>query len=121
MLKTVTKKKTHEKVKQKYLSLSKENDDVQEQELNETGNATNELEEAIILIHQYEDIIRTQKKKSIGFIGKCGQLSKKFKDTEQFFEKFGQGKSTIFFKISLYKFLKKHPKLKKSRLRSGCS
>ena len=55
---------------------------MQEQELNETGNTTNELEEAIILIHQYEDFIRTQKKKSIGFIGKCGQLSKKFKDTE---------------------------------------
>ena len=41
---------------------------------------------------------------------------KKFKDTEHFFDNVGQSGLTICFKISLYKFLKKYPLLKKSTL-----
>ena len=41
-----------------------------------------------------------------------------FKDTEHFFVNVGHSRSTVYFKILLYKFLKKYPLLKKSTLKS---
>ena len=59
-----------------------ENHDVEEKELNETANNISNSQEAIVIIHRYEDIVKTQNKKSIGCIGKQGGLLKNFKDTE---------------------------------------
>ena len=72
----------------------------------------------MVIIRRYEDIIKTQNKKAIGYIAKQGEILKKFKDTQNFFDNVGQSKSTIYFKISLYKFLKKYPLLKTSTLQS---
>ena len=116
VLKSVKKKKTLEKVKQELLNSLKENDEEEEPGLKETTNATSDPQEAILIICRYEDIIKTQNKKTIGYIGKQGQLLKKFKATGQFFENVGQSKSTIYCKISLYEFLKKYPAPKKSTL-----
>ena len=41
---------------------------------------------SLTLRKQYEDIIKTQNKKAIGYIGKQGELFKKFKDTKNFFD-----------------------------------
>ena len=41
-----------------------ENDDVEEQRLNETVNSVNKSQEAIFIIHRYEDIIKTPNKKA---------------------------------------------------------
>ena len=101
------------------LNSLQENDDVEEQGLNETGNNVNNSQEAILIIHRYEDIIKTQNKKAIGYIGQQGQLLKKFKDTEHFFDNVVQSRSTIYLKILLYKFLKKYLLLKKSTLQSS--
>ena len=57
-----------------------ENDNVEEQELNETANNVNNSQEAIVIIRHHEDIIKTQNKKAIGYIGKQGEVFKKFKD-----------------------------------------
>ena len=62
-----------------------ENDDVEEQRLNETASNVNNSQEAIKIINQYKNIIKTQNKKAIAYIGKQGELLKKFKDTENFF------------------------------------
>ena len=72
----------------------------------------------MVIIRRYEDIIKTQNKKAIGYIAKQGEILKNFKDTQNFFDNVGQSKSTIYFKISLYKFLKKYPLLKTSTLQS---
>ena len=72
----------------------------------------------MVIIRRYEDIIKTQNKKAIGYIAKQGEILKNFKDTQNFFDNVGQSKSTIYFKISLYKFLKKYPLLKRSTLQS---
>ena len=74
------------------------NDDVEEQGLNKTANNVKNSQETIHIINRYEDIIKTQNKKAIGYISKQGKLFKKFKDTENV----GQNRSTIYFKISLY-------------------
>ena len=84
-----------------------EDDYVEEQGLNETVNNVNNFREATKIINRYEDIIKTQIKKAVGYIGKQGELLKKFKDTENFFDNVGQSKSTIYFKISLDELLKK--------------
>lgn len=106
VLKSITKKKTNETVKQEFLNLLQENDDVEEQALNGTANNVNNSQEAILIIRHYEDIIRTQNKEAIGCIGKQEQLIRKFKDSEHFFGNVHQGRST-YFEILLYRFLKK--------------
>ena len=83
--KSITK---NEIVKRELLNSIQENDDVKEQGLNETVSSFNNSQEAVLIIHHYEDIIKTQNKKAIGYIGKQGKLFKKFKDTEHFYNKF---------------------------------
>ena len=119
VLKSVLKKKTHETMKQELLNSLKENDDEEEPSLKETTTATSDPQEAILIIHRYEDIIKTQNKKAISYTGKQGQLLEKFKAAGQFFENVGLCKSTIYCKISLYEFLKKCSALKKSTLSSN--
>ena len=43
---------------------------------------------SLTLRKQYKDIIKTQNKKPIGYVGKQKELLKKFKDTENFFDIF---------------------------------
>ena len=98
MSKSKTKNNTNEIIKRKFLNSLQRNDDVEEQGLNKTANNVNNSQETIHIINRYEDIIKTQNKKAIGYISKQGKLFKKFKDTENV----GQNRSTIYFKISLY-------------------
>ena len=114
-----TKKKTNETIKRELLSLSKENDDVEKQGLNETVNNVNNSQEAIFAICRYQDIIKTQNKKAIAHIAKRRQFLKRFKGTQNFFDNVGQSKSTMYFKNSLYEFLEKYPLLKISTLQSS--
>ena len=78
------------------------NDDIGKQGLNETANNVNNFQEAIPIINCCQDIINTQNKKSIEYIGKQGQLLKIFK----YFD----------FKTSLYKIMKKYSLVKNSTL-----
>ena len=74
----------------------------------------------MLIICCYEDIIKTQYKNAIEYIGKQEPLLKKCKDIEHFFDNVVQSRSTMYFKISLYKLLKKYPLLKKSTGQSSC-
>ena len=65
-------------LKQELLNSLQENDNVEEQELNETANNVNNSQEAIVMIRCYEGIIKMQNKKAKGYIGKQGELLKKF-------------------------------------------
>ena len=55
-------------------------------------------------------------RKIINIVGKQEELLKRFKDSNEFFDNIGLGRSNIYFKIGLYKFLCKYPKLKNSTL-----
>ena len=112
--KTIRKKKTNETIKQQLLSSLKQNDEIEDPGLDETGNKTNDPLKAVAITNRYTDISKTQNKRAIGYKGKQGQPIKKFRDTVQFLEIVGQSKSTIHFKMGLHKFLKKY--LKKSTL-----
>ena len=67
------------------LNLLQENDDDEEQRINKTANNVNNSQEAIVIIRHYKDIIKTQNKKAIGYIGKQGHFLKMLKNTEIFF------------------------------------
>ena len=63
--KRIAKETSNERIKRELLNLLlQENDDVEEQGLNETANNVNNSQEVIIVICRYEDIIKTQNKKS---------------------------------------------------------
>ena len=102
------------------LNSLQENDDFEEQRFNETANFVNNSQKAILITNRSKGIIKTHNKKGIGYICKLGQLLKKFKDTEHFFDNVDQSRSTIYFEISLYKFLNKYSLLKNSTLQSNC-
>ena len=58
-------------------------------------------------------------KKIINIVKKQGELLKKFKEEDDFFDCVGLSRSNIYFKIRLYKFLCKLPVLKNSTLTSS--
>ena len=51
-------------------------------------------------------------RKIINTVSKQGELLKRFNDAEEFFDRVGLSRSNIYFKISLYKFLRTFPSLK---------
>ena len=61
---SITKRKTKETVKQELLNSLKENDNVEEQELNETANNVNISQEAILII-RHSDTTKTLLKHKI--------------------------------------------------------
>ena len=58
-------------------------------------------------------------RKIINIVGKQGELLKRFKYSDEFFDRVGLSRSNIYFKIGLYKFLCKFPVLKNSTLTSS--
>ena len=66
------------------------------------------------MVKKYEDLLK-ENKKIINVVGKQGELLKRFKDEEEFFECVGLCRSNIY----LYKYLGKLPLLKNSTLTSS--
>ena len=75
-----------------------------------------DYQEAMEIIKKCENIIRTNKKKTIGFAYERGKIFKKFKEDANFkdlVEQFGTSKSTIIiFKTNMAKLVDKYKKKK---------
>ena len=74
------------------------------------------------MIHECESIIRTKKKGIIRIAYHQGKVFKKFKDKEKFItlvNRLGIHKTTIIFKINVFKLCERHPKLLKSSIGLG--
>ena len=112
------KKKTLEAIKAELLNSLKEIKDEDEPWLNEIAPKTKDFNEAIRTIKCYEEILKKKNVRSRNIAQKQNQLLKRFKESEEFFKIAVLRRSTINFKIHLYKFLTKYPVLKKSRLSS---
>ena len=81
-----------------------------------------EPEKAAEVIKRYEDIIKTKKKGIINVAYHQGQVFKRFKEKEKFAKlvsELGIHKTTIIFKINVFKLCKKYPKLLKSSIGLG--
>ena len=118
VVKTVTRKKTNKTMKEELLNSPRENDAVE----GPGFNIDNLIDsgEAIAIINDYEEIIKTQNKKTDKTCCKTGHMLKKFRDTEDFIKNEGLSRSSVYFEIGLYKFLTKFPALRKSTLSSHC-
>ena len=84
--------------------------------LNEEVKNVKSLNEGISLVQKYENLLKGTNKKIINIIGKQGELLKRFKEKDEFFNSVGLSKLNIYFKMRLFKFLCKFPVLKNSTL-----
>ena len=86
--------------------------------LNEEVRNAKEPQDDIALVTKYENLLKgTNKNINIG--GKQGEILKRFRDEEEFFDRASLSRSNVYFKISLYKFLRTFPLLKNSTLTSS--
>ena len=91
-------------------------------DLNKVVEKTQIPEEAAKIIKRYEDIIKTKNKGIINVAYHQGQVFKRFKEKEKFAKlvsELGFHKTTIIFKINVFKLCKKYPKLLKSSIGLG--
>ena len=63
-----------------------------------------------------EELLKSSNERIISIVAKQGELLKKFKDSDEFFDSVDQGRSNLYFKRRLYKFLCKFPALRNSTL-----
>ena len=113
---------TQDEVKQELIELMVINDAAETDELNKKAEEVQDPEEAADVMKQYEDIIRTKKKGTINIAFHQGKVFKSFKDKENFIKlitEFKVHKSTIIFKINIYKLCTNFPKLMKSSIGLG--
>ena len=105
-----TKRLSKEEIKKQLLDSMIVNKVVQEPE---------EPEEAAKVIKQYQDIIKTKKKGIISIAYYQGKVFKRFKEKEKLnklVSQLGIHKSTIIFKINVFKLCERYPKLLKSSI-----
>ena len=117
-----TRRLNKEEIKKQLIDSIVNNDIIETQELNEKADKVEKPEDAAAVIKQYEDIIRTKKKNIISIAYHQGKVFKRFKDKEKFIKlvnEFKVHKSTIIFKINIFKLIGKYPKLMKSSIGLG--
>ena len=98
------------------------NDVVEPDEWNKNAEEVWDLEKAAEVIQECENIIPTKKKGIVRVAYYQGKMFKKFKDKEKFMtltNKLNIHKTTIIFKINIYKLCEKYPKLLKSSIVLG--
>ena len=91
-------------------------------DLNKEAEETQDPEKAVIIIEQYENIIKTKRKGIINVAYHQGQVFKRFKEKEKFAKLVSEleiHKTTIIFKINIFKLCEKYHKLLKSSIALG--
>ena len=92
------------------------------EDLNKKAEEIQDPEKAAEIIRQYEDIIKTKKKGIINVAFHQGQIFKRFKEKEKFAKlvnELGIHKTTIVYKINVFKLCDKYRKLLKSSISLG--
>ena len=67
--------------------------------LNEEVKKVKSLNEGILLIQKYENLLKGANQKIINIVGKQGELLKRFKDEDEFFDCVGLSRSNIYFNM----------------------
>ena len=94
------------------------------EDLNKQAEQVQDSEKAAEIIKQYEDIIKIKNKGIINVAYHQEQVFNRFKENEKFTKlvgKLGIHKTTIIFKINVFKLCKRYPKLLKSSIGLGFS
>ena len=116
------KRLSKEEIKTKLLDSMTIDEIVEFDDLNKEAEEVQDPEKAVIIIKRYENIIKTKRKGIINVAYHQGQVFKRFKEKEKFAKlvsELGIHKTTIIFRINIFKLCKKHPKLLKSSIGLG--
>ena len=111
-----------EEIKTQWLNSMIIDENLEFHDLNKEVEEIQDLEKAAEIIKWYEDITKTKKKGIINVAFYQGQIFKRFKEKEKFAKlvsELGIHKTTIIFKINVFKLCKKYPKLLKSSIGLG--
>ena len=117
-----TKRISKEEIKKRLLDSMIVDKNLEFDDLNKEAEEIQDPEKAAEIIKRYEDIIKTKKKGIINVAFYQGQIFKRFKEKEKFAKlvsELGIHKTTIIFKINVFKLCKKYPKLLKSSIGLG--
>ena len=117
-----TKGLSKEEIKKQLLKSMIIDEVVEFEDLNKEAKEIQDPEKAAEIIKRYEDIIKTKKKGIINVAYHQGQVFKRFKEKEKFAKlvsELGFHKTTIIFKINVFKLRKKYPNLLKSSIGLG--
>ena len=117
-----TKRLSQDKIKKKLLESIIISEAVESEELNREAKEVQDPEKAAKVIQEYENIIKTKKKEIVSIAYYQGRVFKKFKDREKFVKlvsQLGIHKTTIIFKVNVFKLCKKYPKLLGSSIGLG--
>ena len=116
-----TKKKTKrldkDEIKKQLLESITINNAIEIDEINKRADKVEKPEDAAGIIKEYKEILRVERKDAVVVAFYQGKIFKCFKDKEKFQQMVGQlkiRKSTIIFKINVFKLTEKYPKLIKS-------
>ena len=118
------KRLSKEEIKKKLLDSMTIDEIVEFDDLNKEAEETQDPEEAAKIIKRYKDIIKTKNKGIINVAYNLGQIFKRFKEKEKFAKLVSEleiHKTTIIFKINIFKLCEKYRKLLKSSIGLGFS
>ena len=107
-----TKRLSKEEIKKQLLDSMIIDEVAEFENLNKEAEETQDPEKAAEIIKRYEDIIKTKKKGIINVAYHQGQVFKRFKEKEKFAKlvsELGIHKTTIIFKINVFKLCKNTP------------
>ena len=116
------KRLSKEEIKTKLLDSMTIDEVIEFENLNKEAEETQDPEEAAEIIKCYEDIIKTKNKGIINVSYHQWQVFKRFKEREKFAKldgELGIYKTTIIFRINVFKLRKKYPKVLKSSIGLG--
>ena len=117
-----TKRLIPEEIKKQLIESMIVNEVAESDQLNKKAEELQKPEDAADLIKQYESIIWTTKKRIINIAFHQGKVFKKYKDKEKFITLISRlviNKTTVIFKINIFKLGEKYPKLLKSSIGLG--
>ena len=117
----MAKRLSKEEIKKKLLDTMTIDEVLECEDLNKEAEEIQDPEKAAKIIQRYEDIIKT-KNKGIINVAYQGQVFKRFNEKEKFAKLVGElgfHKTTIIFKINIFKLCNKYPKLLKSSISLG--
>ena len=93
------------------------NNAVEIEKLNKRAERVEKPEDAAVIIKKYEQILCVKRNGNISIAFHQGKIFKQFKEKEKFQEMVGKlniHKSTIIFKVNVFKLIEKYPKLMRS-------
>ena len=108
----MVKRLSKEEIKMKLLDSMTIDEIVEFDDLNKEAEKIQDPEKAADIIKRYEDIIKTKNKGIVNVGYHQGQVFKKSKEKEKFVKlvsELGIHKTTIIFRITVFKLCKKHP------------